>query len=47
MLEAKGLEAAKTVFNKTYVKEDGPLKAAISAYLEAVGGERPERLLCG
>lgn len=38
MLEAKGLEAAKAVFNKTYVEKDGPLKAAISAYLEAVVG---------
>ncbi len=39
MLDAKGLEAAKAVFNKTYVEKDGPLKAAITAYLEAVGGE--------
>lgn len=38
-LSTKGFEAAKAVFNKTYVEKDGPLKAALSAYVEAVGGE--------
>lgn len=39
MLDAKGLEAAKAVFNKTYVTKDGPLTAAITAYIQAVGPE--------